>query len=60
VLIIEMRRRNIFIEIQSQVEGLDSELTKAPKKVDKEMHLPANAVLMKVHTSKEIEGKYLF
>lgn len=55
-----MRRRNIFIEIQSQVEGLDSELTKAPKKVDKEMHLPANAVLMKVHTSKEIEGKYLF
>jgi len=51
---------NIFIEIQSQIEGLDSELTERPKKVDRKVDLPGNAVLMKVHTSKAIEGKYMF
>jgi len=55
-----MERRNIFIEMQSQVEGLDSELMEAPKKVDRKVDLPGNAVLMKVHTSKAIEGKYIF
>jgi hypothetical protein len=55
-----MGRRNIFIEMQSQVEGLDSELMKAPKKLDKKVDLPGDAVLMKVHTSKAIEGKYIF
>ena len=56
----KMRRRNIFIEMQSQVEGLDFQLTKAPKKVDKKVGLPGDALLMKVHTSKAIEGKYIF
>ena len=46
--------------MQSQVEGLDSELMEAPKKVDRKVDLPGNAVLMKVHTSKAIEGKYIF
>ena len=46
--------------MQSQVEGLDSELMEAPKKLDKKVHLPGDAVLMKVHTSKAKEGKYIF
>jgi hypothetical protein len=55
-----MKRRNIYIEMQSQVEGLDFELMKAPRKVDKKVDLPGDAVFMKVHTSKAIEGKYIF
>ncbi len=55
-----MERRNIFIEIQSQVEGLDSEVMEAPKKLDKKTLLPANVALMTVHTTKAIEGKYIF
>ena len=56
-----MKRVNIFIEIQSQIEGLDSALTKAPEKVGTKVDLPASAIFMAVHRSKGIEkGKYMF
>ena len=55
-----MERRNIFIEIQSQVEGLDSELIEAPEKVGKKVDLPATATFMAVQRSKGIEGRYIF
>ena len=55
-----MQRVNIFIEIDSQIEGLDSALTKPPEKVGTKVDLPANATFMSVQTSKGIEGKYIF
>lgn len=53
-----MERINIFIEIQSQDEGLSSEIMEGPKKMDIKADLPGNAVIMKVHPS--IEGKNMF
>jgi hypothetical protein len=58
--VIILKRVNILIEIQSQSEGLDSALTKAPEKVGRKVDLPATAVLKAVHRSKGIEGKYIF
>jgi len=55
-----MKRVNISIEIQSQIEGLDSALTKAPEKVGIKADLPATAVFMAVQRSKGIEGRYIF
>ena len=55
-----MQRVNIFIEIQSQIEGLDSALTKAHEKVGKKADLPATATFMAVQRSKGIEGRYIF
>ena len=40
-----MKRVNIFIEIQSQIEGLDSALTKGPERVGKNVGLPATATI---------------
>jgi hypothetical protein len=53
-----MERMNIFIEIQSQDEGLSSEIMEGPKKMDIKADLPGNAVIMKVHPI--IEGKNMF
>ncbi len=55
-----MKRVNIFIEIQSQIEGLDSALTKGPERVGKNVGLPATANIIKVQRSKGIEGRYMF
>lgn len=55
-----MKQMNIFIEIQSKDEGLVSEITEAPEKMDIKADLPGNAVIMKVHQSIEIEGKEMF
>ena len=55
-----MKRVNIFIEIQSQIEGFDSALTKAHEKVGKKADLPATATFMAVQRSKGIEGRYIF
>ena len=55
-----MKRVNIFIQIQSQIDGLDSALTKAPETVDKKVDLPATATFMAVQRSKGIEGRYIF
>jgi hypothetical protein len=55
-----MKRVNIFIQIQSQIEGLDSALTKAPEKMGKKVDLPATATFMAVQRSKGIEGRYIF
>jgi hypothetical protein len=54
------KRVNIFIEIQSQIEGLDSALTKAPEKLGRKIDLPAAAVFMPVHRSRGKEGGYIF
>jgi hypothetical protein len=55
-----MKRVNIYIEIQSEIEGLDSVLTKAHEKVGKKVDLPATATFMAVQRSKGIEGRYIF
>ena len=57
-----MERINIFIDIQSSDETLGSELVKVPKRFDKNVDLPADVILMKVHPSevKGIEGKNMF
>jgi hypothetical protein len=56
----EMKRVNIFIEIQSQIDGLDSALTKGPERVGKNVGLPATATIIAVQRSKRIEGEYMF
>ncbi len=55
-----MKRVNISIEIESEIEGLDSALTKRPERLGRKADLPANAVFMPVHRSKRIEGRSLF
>ena len=55
-----MKRVNIFIEIRSQVEGLDSVLTKAPEKLGRKVELPATAVFIPVQRSKGKEAGYAF
>jgi hypothetical protein len=55
-----MKRVNIFIEIRSQIEGLDSALTKAPEKLGKKVALPATAVFIPVQRSKGKEAGYTF
>ena len=56
----ETKRVNIFIEIQSQIEGLDSALTKGPERVGKKVDLPATATIIPVQRSKGIKGRYMF
>ena len=56
----EMKRVNIFIEIQSQIEGLASALTKGPERVGKNVGLPATANIISVQRSMGIEGRYMF
>jgi hypothetical protein len=53
-----MERTNIIIEIQSQQEGLPSEIMEGPKKLDIKADLPGHAVIMKVHSS--IDAKKMF
>ena len=55
-----MDRVSIFIEIKSQIEGLDSALTKAPAKLRRKLDLPATAVFMPVHRDRGKEGGYTF
>jgi len=56
----KMKRVNICIEIQSQAEGFDSALRKAPEKVGRKVDLPGTAILMPVQGDKGIRGRYIF
>jgi hypothetical protein len=55
-----MERVIIFIEIKSQIQGLDSALTKAPAKLGRKLDLSATAVFMPVHRDRGKEGGYIF
>jgi len=53
-----MKRMHILIEFESKDQKLYSEILHAPKKINAKTDLPASAIIMKVHETKE--GKELF